>query len=55
MLRRGRAYLLAAQQEDGSWKETTRPAGGDSYAQRVSTTGWALQALLTTRPDSARK
>ena len=48
MLRRGRSYLLSTQQEDGSWKETTRPAGGDSYAQRVSTTGWATQALLAT-------
>jgi hypothetical protein len=55
MLRRGISYLLSAQQEEGSWKESTRPAGGESYAQRVSTTGWALQALLETRPDSARK
>jgi hypothetical protein len=55
MLRRGRAFLVTTQQEHGSWRETTRPAGGESYAQRVSTTGWALQALLTTRPDSPRK
>jgi len=48
MLTRGRAYLISAQQEDGSWKESTRPSGGDSYAQRVATTGWALQALLAT-------
>src|SRR5439155_1384441 len=26
-LERGRAFLQAAQQEDGSWPETTRPAG----------------------------
>ena len=51
MLRRGRTFLLATQQEDGSWTETTRPSGGDSYAQRVSTTGWATQALLATRRD----
>jgi hypothetical protein len=55
MLKRGRAYLIALQQGDGSWKESTRPAGGDSYAQCVATTGWALQALLSTRPDSPRK
>jgi hypothetical protein len=55
MLRRGRAFLVAAQNEDGSWTETTRPAGGDSYAQRVSTTGWATQALLATRPSATRK
>jgi hypothetical protein len=55
MLRRGRANLLSTQQEDGSWKETTRPAGGESYAQRVSTTGWAVQALLATRPIAPGK
>jgi squalene cyclase len=49
MLRRGRAYLLASQQEDGSWPETTRPPGRESYAQRLSTTGWAALALLATR------
>ena len=48
MLKRGRLYLLSTQQADGSWKETTRPSGGESYAQHVSTTGWALQALLAT-------
>jgi hypothetical protein len=46
MRRRGRAYLAAAQQADGSWTETTRPAGATSYAQRLSTTGWATLALL---------
>ena len=45
-IRRAREYLVAAQLEDGSWPETTRPAGGESYAQRISTTAWALQALL---------
>lgn len=48
MLRRGRSYLIATQAEDGSWPETTRPAGAESYAQRISTTGWALQGLLAT-------
>jgi hypothetical protein len=43
---RGRAYLVAQQLEDGSWPETTRPANQESYAQRISTTGWALLALL---------
>jgi hypothetical protein len=48
MLRRGRAYLLATQEKDGSWPETTRPTGGVSYAQRLSTAGWATLALLAT-------
>lgn len=46
---RGRAFLVAQQQQDGSWIETTRPAGNVSYAQRISTTGWATLALLATR------
>jgi hypothetical protein len=46
--RRGRAYLARTQQKDGSWPETTRPSGADSYAQRISTTAWATQALLAT-------
>ncbi|WP_435016777.1 hypothetical protein TA3x_004353 [Tundrisphaera sp. TA3] len=49
MLGRGRAFLVAAQDEDGSWPETTRPAGGESYAQRLSTTGWAALALGRSR------
>jgi hypothetical protein len=49
-LRRGRAYLIAAQRADGSWPETTRPSGADSYAQRLSTAGWATLALLDTAP-----
>jgi hypothetical protein len=47
--RRGRVYLLERQQDDGSWVETTRPSGGESYAQRISTTAWALLALLASR------
>ena len=42
----GRRYLLNLQLEDGGWPETTRPAGSDSYAQHISTTAWALLALL---------
>jgi hypothetical protein len=49
MIARGRAFLIAAQRDDGSWAETTRPSGGTSYAQRISTTGWATLALLATR------
>jgi squalene cyclase len=43
---KGRAYLVSQQRPDGSWPETTRPAGQESYAQRISTTGWAMLALL---------
>ena len=43
LIRRGRAYLIATQRPDGSWPETTRPPDGESYAQRLSTTGWALR------------
>jgi hypothetical protein len=46
-LRRAREYLLQNQQPDGSWTETTRPSGAQSYAQRVSTSGWAALALLS--------
>jgi Squalene-hopene cyclase C-terminal domain len=53
MIARGRAFLVAQQQTDGSWIETTRPSGNVSYAQRISTTGWATQALLATRKPSA--
>ncbi|MGP0066516.1 MAG: prenyltransferase/squalene oxidase repeat-containing protein [Isosphaeraceae bacterium] len=49
LIARGRAFLIARQHEDGGWTETTRPPGGDSYAQRISTTGWATLALLATR------
>jgi hypothetical protein len=49
MIRRGREFLLAEQNPDGSWPETTRPPGAESYAQRISTTGWATLALLNSR------
>ncbi len=50
-IRRGRTYLIAAQGDDGSWPETTRPSGAVSYAQRLSTAGWATLALLATETD----
>jgi hypothetical protein len=48
MRRRGRRFLVGAQRADGSWPETTRPPGGESYAQRISTTAWATLALFAT-------
>jgi hypothetical protein len=42
----GKKYLVSQQKPDGSWPETTRPANQESYAERISTTGWALLALL---------
>ena len=49
-IKRGRAFLIVTQHADGSWRETTRPAGAESYAQRLSTTGWATLALLQSLP-----
>ena len=46
---RGRAYLISQQSPDGSWPATTRPSGGNSYAQMMSTTGWVTLALLETK------
>jgi hypothetical protein len=45
---RGRAFLAKLQLSDGSWPETTRPSGFVSYAERISTAGWAAYALLST-------
>ena len=42
----GKTFIASQQRPDGSWPETTRPANQESYAQRISTTGWALLALL---------
>jgi hypothetical protein len=42
---RGRSALRDTVLSDGSWEETTRPAGQRSYAQRISTTAWAVLAL----------
>lgn len=47
---RGRQWLLKNQLEPGGWPGTTRPAGGASYAQHISTTAWALIALVETQP-----
>ncbi len=49
MMQRGRAYLKTQQNDDGSWPATTRPSGGASYAQMISTTGWVTLALLATK------
>jgi len=43
----GKKFIVSQQRPDGSWPETTRPANQESYAQRISTTGWAMLALLT--------
>lgn len=42
----GREFLVRMQQPEGGWQETTRPSGGVSYAEHISTTAWALEALL---------
>lgn len=47
---KGRAYLAAQQKPDGSWPETMRGGTNASEAQRVSTTAWALMALLGRQP-----
>ena len=48
MIARGRRHILDMQLDSGAWPETTRPAGAVSYAQHISTTAWALEALLVT-------
>src|SRR6185437_12436639 len=40
VLDRGRIALAAMQTPDGSFPGSTRPPGGESYAQHISTTGW---------------
>jgi hypothetical protein len=45
-----RRFLASVQLEPGGWPETTRPAGYQSYAQHISTSGWATLALLETAP-----
>ncbi|MDH4067051.1 MAG: terpene cyclase/mutase family protein, partial [Acidobacteriota bacterium] len=44
---KGRTYLVSRQRPDGSWPETMRGSATSSEAQRLSTTSWALVALLT--------
>jgi len=47
-IKRGRKFLIATQLREGGWPATTRPTGGQSYAQHISTTAWALMALMQT-------
>lgn len=42
---RALAYLRKTQLAPGGWPGTTRPAGGASYAQHISTTAWVVLAL----------
>ena len=49
MIARARKFLIKEQRDDGSWPETTRPPGSVSYAERISTAGWATMALLATK------
>ena len=51
MVSRARDYLVRSQNKDGSWPETTGPPNGESYAQRIPTTAWALLALLEVESD----
>jgi squalene cyclase len=46
---RARTWLLKSQFPEGGWPGTTRPPGGASYAQHISTTGWAAIALAATQ------
>ena len=47
-IERGRAFLIHIQDAEGVWPETTRPSGGISYAERLSTAGWVTYAFLMT-------
>ncbi|HUQ92403.1 MAG TPA: hypothetical protein VM120_12040 [Bryobacteraceae bacterium] len=46
---RGVKWLVDAQQSNGGWPPTTRPSGSYSYAQHISTSGWATLALCKAR------
>lgn len=48
VMERARAFLVHLQDSEGAWPETTRPSGGISYAERLSTAGWVTYALLMT-------
>jgi hypothetical protein len=50
----GRDYLIRVQLAAGGWPETTRPSGFQSYAQHISTSGWATLALMKTRSAAGR-
>lgn len=50
LISQGRRLLIDTQLSDGSWPETTRPADRESYAHRVSTAAWCLEALVETVP-----
>lgn len=50
---KGRAFLMKTQWSGGGWPATTRPAGGDSYAQHISTTAWVLISLLPHSPSAS--
>jgi len=50
----GREYLIRVQLPAGGWPETTRPSGFQSYAQHISTSGWATLALLKTKDIAGR-
>ena len=52
LLSRGRSWLIRNQLPTGGWPETTRPPGGQSYAQHISTTAWAALALIRTVTES---
>jgi hypothetical protein len=47
VIERGKAFLIKTQDAEGAWPETTRPSGGTSYAERISTAAWVAYALLT--------
>lgn len=50
---RARAWLVKMQDAEGAWPETTRPSGSQSYAERISTAGWAVYALLELEQSGA--
>lgn len=54
LVAQGRAYLVRVQLPAGGWPETTRPSGLQSYAQHISTSGWATLALLKTQDIAGR-
>jgi hypothetical protein len=45
-IEKGRRFLIEMQQPDGGWPETGRGPSKKSEALRLSTTGWALAALV---------